>query len=96
MGRSNKEFFHGTKANLGINGFVFPGPSGFAYATSDPEQAQLYGQTKFNPEDKDNPVRVFKVIPVQPDEATEYEGEKPGETHMRTGQGFMITGEHNG
>jgi hypothetical protein len=95
--RNNADFaaglFHGTRAN--VSGFIFP-QGEFAYATSDPEQARLYGETKFtSPEESKNPVKVYTVAPVQPSEAETYEGEKPGEKHTRTRQGFMITGEHN-
>lgn len=97
MGANKMDFqaglYHGTRAN--VSGFVFP-EGEFAYATTDPEQARLYGETKFtSPEDAKNPVRVYKVSPVQPDEAEMYDGEKPNEKHVKTRQGFMVTGEHS-
>jgi hypothetical protein len=99
MGANKADFaaglYHGSRStNLG--GFVFP-QGEFAYATTDPEQARLYGETKFtSPEDADKPVKVYRVSPVQPDEAETYDGEKPGEKHVRTRQGFMIMEEHHG
>jgi hypothetical protein len=97
MGANNADFqaglFHGTRSD--VKGFVFP-QGEFAYATTDPEQARLYGETKFtSPEDADKPVKVYRVSPVQPDEAESYEGEKSGEKHVRSRQGFMVMGEHN-
>jgi hypothetical protein len=98
MPRNNTDFaaglFHGSRSTS-LGGFVFP-QGEFAYATTDPEQARLYGETKIaSAEEAKNPVKVYRVSPVQPDEVESYEGEKPGEKHVRSRQGFMITGEHN-
>lgn len=79
--------YHGTRADI-KNGFIFPGQSGVAYATSDPEQARLYGETKFH--DNENPVTVYRVSPVQPNEVQSRKGETEGETHYLTSQGFLI------
>lgn len=88
------KMYHGTRANVG--NFVFPvGPTGMAYATSDPERARLYAETKFDPQHKDNPVQVLEVTPVQPDEVESVPGEHEAETHYRSRQGFMVTGKHS-
>lgn len=87
------KMYHGTRAPLGS--FVLPvGPTGIAYATSDPERARLYGETKFDAANKDNPVQVLEVTPVQPDEVESATGEHEGEIHYRSRQGFMVVGKH--
>ena len=96
MGNRNLgPMFHGTRAeNLG--GFIFPGQHGIAYATSDPEEAHLYGKTKIaSKEHVNKPVKVYKVVPVQSNEIETAPGTKEGVTHYNSRQGFMITGEHN-
>lgn len=82
--------YHGTRAPVGD--FVLPvGPTGIAYATSDPEQARVYGETKIpHGVDPSSPVRVYQVEPVQPDEVESVPGEKEGEVHYRSRQGFMV------
>ena len=90
----NSAMYHGTRAeNLG--GFIFPGAGGKAYATSDPESARAYGETRVgSTEDVGKPAKVYKVVPVQPNEVVSKPGNKDGETHYVSEQGFMITGEH--
>jgi len=87
--------FHGTRAGIKY-GLVLPGVMGKAYATSDPEDAKFYGETKIaSAAEVGQPVRVYKVEPVQPDEIQQQPGTK-GSVHFVSNQGFMITGEHNG
>ena len=92
--------YHGTRADVS-GGFVLPavtegeGRMARAWATSDPDQARFFGETKMPKGAEKNPVKVYKVSPVS-DEVKEESGNIEGERFYSSPHGFMITGEHSG
>ena len=90
--------YHGTRADVS-GGFVLSavtegeGRMARAWATSDPEQARFFGETKMPKGAEKNPVKVYKVSPVS-DEVKEESGNIEGERFYSSPHGFMITGEH--
>jgi len=90
--------YHGTRADVS-GGFIFPavtegeGRMARAWATSDPEQARFFGETKMPKGAEKNPVKVYKVQPVS-NEVKEESGNIEGERFYSSPHGFMITGEH--
>ena len=75
--------YHGTRADVS-GGFVLPavtegeGRMARAWATSDPDQARFFGETKMPKGAEKNPVKVYKVSPVS-DEVKEESGNIEGE-----------------
>jgi hypothetical protein len=89
------DMYHGTRADI-KHGLILPnGYMGAAWATSDPEQARMYGGTKV-PEGKtsESPVKVYKVIPTVPEAVVRSKGTKEGETHFASPHGFVIDRLH--
>lgn len=90
--------YHGTRADVS-GGFILPavteGESRMAraWATSDPEQARFFGETKMPKGAEKNPVKVYKVEPVS-NKVEETYGNIEGERFYSSPHGFMITGEH--
>ena len=98
---SPKQFgpmYHGTRAHI-VGGVILPavtegeGRTARAWATSDPEQARFFGETKMPAGAEKNSVKVYKVTPVS-DEVKEEPGNLSGERLYSTPHGFMVTGEH--
>lgn len=85
------EMYHGTKASLGDR--IVSGP---AWATSDFEQAMLYGKTKLpKGVDPKTPVKVYKVSAVDPDKVIQQDGTKKGEMHFESPSGYTVDGLHS-
>lgn len=85
------ELYHGTRASLGDR--VVRGP---AWATSDPEQAAMYGRSKLphgvNPK---APVKIYRVSAINPDNVIQQEGTKTGEMHFESPHGFSVDALHD-
>ena len=88
----SQQLFHGTKAVLKGH-IIHPGPSGVAYATTDPGSAELFGRTKL-PEGEVGENKVYRVMPLGNDVKTK-RGKFKGETHHLSSTGFLVLGEHN-
>ena len=85
----SEQLFHGTKAVIKGN-IITPGPSGFAYATTDKGSAELFGKTKM-PEGELGDNKVYRVMSLG--ETTTKPGNFKGETHHISDTGFLILGE---
>ena len=84
------ELYHGTRAVLGDR--VVNGPS---WATTDPEQAAMYGKTKLDKGvDPKTPVKVYRVSANKPDHVIQQEGTKKGEMHFQSPGGYTVDGLH--
>lgn len=85
----SQQLFHGSRAKI-EGPIIHPGPSGFAYATTDRGSAELFGKTKL-PEGEVGENKVYRVMPLG--ETKTKKGQFKGETHHISDQGFLILGE---
>lgn len=85
----SKQLFHGTRAKI-TGDIITPGPSGFAYATTDKAAAELFGKTKL-PEGEVGENKVYRVRGMG--NVTTKKGNFKGETHHISDTGFLILGE---
>jgi hypothetical protein len=85
----SSQLFHGTRAKI-KGQIINPGPSGFAYATTDRGSAELFGKTKM-PEGELGDNKVYRVMSLG--ETTTKPGNFKGETHHISDTGFLILGE---
>ena len=88
----SQQLVHGTRAVLKGH-IIHPGPSGYAYATTDPGSAELFGKTKL-PEGEVGENKVYRVMSLGTDNVTK-KGKFKGETHHLSPTGFLVLGEHN-
>jgi len=90
--------YHGTRAEIKGN-IILPaitqgeGPHAKAFATSDPEQAYFFGESKYPKQGKLGDVTVYKVEPLTSYYKAE-SGNLDDETFYTSPHGFRIIGEH--
>ena len=85
----SQQLFHGTRAKI-TGDIITPGPSGFAYATTDKAAAELFGKTKL-PEGEVGENKVYLVEGLG--KVTVSPGNFPDEMHHASDTGFKIVGE---
>lgn len=90
--------YHGTRAKV-TGGVILPsvttgeGIHPYAWATSDPEQARFFGESKIPRVGERGSTRVYKVEPLTNEYHQEH-GNLEGETFYKSPHGFKIVGEH--